>query len=279
MPVTFLGIGAQKCASSWIHEVLADHPEVVVPLRKELDYFSYRFENGFDWYGRQFPSRPSARAVGEISPSYLHEPGVVERVRKHLGSIKVVVSLRDPVERALSQHRHLVRLGLVSMNDLAFESALACNPSYVEQGMYYRHLSRWVDLLGRENMHVILTDDIHTDRQKTTQALYAFLDVDPTYIPSSLNADSNVSYVPRYRGLARGVSTLRSGLEAVGAGRVWRALGDTGLRKLYRAGNHRRPADVIPEPRSETLAELRARFSEDVGQLSELIGRDLQSWQ
>ncbi|HRI92127.1 MAG TPA: sulfotransferase domain-containing protein [Accumulibacter sp.] len=278
MRVTFLGVGAQKCASSWIHEVLSDHPEVIVPARKELDFFSYHFENGLDWYERQFPNRVGARAVGEISPSYLHEPGVPERVRSHVGSVKIVVSLRDPVERALSHHRHLVRLGMVRDDDLSFESALARNPSYVEQGLYYRHLSRWVDIFGRSGMHIVLTEDIRIDRQGVTRRLYEFLQVDPTHRSKALNANSNVSYVPRHRGLERSVAAIRGGLSAVGAGHVWTALGDVGLRRLYRAGNRRRPSDVIPEPRQETLKSLRATFASDIQKLSDLIERDLQQW-
>lgn len=261
-----------------MHDILADHPEVAVPTRKELDFFSYRFENGLDWYERQFPIRAGVRAVGEISPSYLHELGVPERVRSNVGDVKIVVSLRDPVERALSQHRHLVRLGLVRNDDLSFESALARNPSYIEQGLYFRHLSRWIDAFGRNSLHVILTDDIRADRQRVARRLYEFLEVDTTHRSKALNSDSNVSYVPRHRGLERTVTALRGGLSAVGAAHIWRAIGNAGLRKLYRAGNRLRTSDVLPEPHAETLVELRARFSPDIEKLSALIDRDLQNW-
>src|SRR5450432_1780443 len=67
---TYVGIGAQKCASTWLHSILAEHPEVAVPEVKEVDFFSYRYDYGYQWYERCFRSSKPARARGEISPSY-----------------------------------------------------------------------------------------------------------------------------------------------------------------------------------------------------------------
>jgi len=64
---TFIGIGAQKCASTWLYEILRDHPQVVLSEPKELDFFSYRYHYGQQWYGRHFSARSEASAMGEIS--------------------------------------------------------------------------------------------------------------------------------------------------------------------------------------------------------------------
>ncbi len=278
MKVTFLGIGAQKCASSWLYDILADHPEVVVSPTKELDFFSYHYENGLHWYGHQFEHRPGARAVGEISPSYLHEPAALERIHRHVPDARIVVSLRDPVERALSQHRHLARLGLLPPDDHSFESALAANPTYVEQGLYHRHLSRWLTRYSRERLHVILMDDIRADRGAVARSLFEFLGIDPFHTPGALSTNSNASYMPRSRWLERTVGTVRKGLDGAGVGRTWRLIGDLGLRRLYRAANRRPPSDVIPDPRPETLKDLRQSFAPDVASLCELLQRDLKHW-
>ena len=278
MRVSFLGIGAQKAATSWLHDILADHPQVVVPAAKEVDFFSYRYENGLRWYERHFPPREGARQYGEISPSYLHEPGVAERVCQYNPAMQVVVSLRDPVERALSQHRHLVRLGVIDAEDRRFETALATNPTYVEQGRYHHHLSRWFDTFGRERVHVVLMEDIERGRADVARGLYRFLGVSEDHWPASLDSRSNPSYAVRSLAVERSVQALRNSLTAVGAGRAWRAVGDLGLRDLYRRGNRRPSAQVIPPVPAEVVRELRGLFRKDTERLAHLIQRDLSGW-
>ncbi len=278
MRINFIGIGAQKCASSWVHDILADHPQVAVPRLKEVDFFTYRFENGYRWYEHAVAAREDAVAVGENSPSYMSEPAAPDRVFAYRPDMKIVVSLRDPVERVLSQHRHMVGLGRIPSTDLSLEAALATNPTYVDQSFYYRHLRRWTDLFGIERVHVILMEDIRADAAKVARDLYAFLGVTTDHAPALLRQVSNPSYVPRNRGLEDGVRSVHRNLLAMGAGPVWRLLGDSGLRRIYRAVNRKTTTDVIPEPQAETLEKLRILFADDVAQLSQLLPRDLSAW-
>lgn len=278
MRVSFIGIGAQKAASSWLHDILSDHPQVVMPAVKELDFFSYHYENGAAWYERQFESRPAALQVGEVSPSYLHEPAVIERARHYSVDLRIVVSLRDPVQRALSQHRHLVRLGMVDAADTRFESALARNPTYIEQGLYHHHLSRWFEAFGRARMHVVLMEDIAQDRAAVARDLYRFLGVNEGHQSRALNLTSNPSYVVKSAALDRSVRLVRRGMQVLGAGKAWRTIGNMGIRELYRRGNRRASSAVIPPAMPDTLRALRLAFREDTDKLGALIGRDLSAW-
>ncbi|MBH81704.1 MAG: sulfotransferase [Gammaproteobacteria bacterium] len=278
MKMDFIGIGAQKCASTWISAVLRAHPGIAMPADEPLDFFSYRFENGYRWYDVQVASASADACRGEMSQSYFHEPGVVERVREYRDDIKIVVSLRDPVERALSQHRHLVRLGAVPSADLSFETALATNPTYREQGLYFRHLSRWLEAFGQDRVHITLMDDIRTDPDHVARSLYRFLGVDDDYAPQDLNETRNESYVVRSRATHRVMGGLSRTVRSVGGETVWRSLGGSSLRRFYRKLNHRRVIDVIPDPDPSTLAELRAFYAADLGQLGALLQRDLTTW-
>ena len=278
MRISFIGIGAQKCASSWVHDLLADHPEVAVPRLKEVDFFTHHFENGYRWYEHQLLVRPGAIAAGENSPSYMHEPAVPERVFAYRPDMKIVVSLRDPVERVLSQHRHMVGLGRVPSADLSLEAALATNPTYVDQGFYHRHLRRWTDRFGLERLHAILLEDIRSDPAAVARGLYQFVGVGADHAPASLRQVINPSYMPNNHVLEERIRQLRRAMIAKGAGRAWRLLGDTGLRRIYRALNRKSGAEVIPEARPETLQQLRIGFADDVEQLGRLLKRDLSGW-
>lgn len=274
----FIGIGAQKCASSWMHEILVDHPQVAMPAVKEVDYFSYRFELGHRWYASHFPLNEGVVTRGEISPSYFHEAAVTARAHAFDPQMKILVSLRDPVERALSQHRHLARLGFLPPDDMSFESALSSNPTYVEQGQYHRHLSRWIEAFGRDRVHVVLMDDVWVNPVAVAMGLYNFLGVDPAHRSAALGERSNVSYVARSRQMDRAVGLARGTIRRMGLGNIWTTLGDSGLRRIYRALNRQPGHAVLPPPKPQTLLRLREGFAGEVVLLAKLLGRDLSAW-
>ena len=245
---------------------------------KEVDFFSYHYENGFRWYESQFIGQSGTREIGEISPSYFHEVAASERAHAYAPNLKIVVSLRDPIERALSQHRHMARLGFIPTDDLSFETALASNPTYLDQGFYHRHLVRWMDAFGTSNVHVILMEDIKLGSQAVAQALFRFLAIDETHHPDALEKKSNTSYFVKSQRIDRTVATLRKSLTTIVIGPAWKCLGDSGLRRVYHALNRRESGSVIPEPKPETLLSLRHAFQDDVLRLSTLLGRDLSGW-
>ena len=94
MKPTIIGIGAQKCASTWIYDILADHPEVTLSKKKELDFFSYHYENGYSWYEQQFQEKANTLMAIEISPSYFNEASVPERIITYSKDIRIILSLR-----------------------------------------------------------------------------------------------------------------------------------------------------------------------------------------
>ncbi|WP_139559755.1 sulfotransferase domain-containing protein [Methylotetracoccus oryzae] len=277
MKPTFIGIGAQKCASSWIYRILEDHPEVCLSERKELDFFSYHYDNGYQWYERHFACGSVAKAVGEISPSYFHDYDAPARAKEYDPRLKVIVSLRDPIERALSHHKHLVRLGFYTGPDFSFEAGLAQNPSYVEQGLYAKHLSRWLSEFPPEQLLILYMDDIRADADAVVRQVYRFLGIAEDHRPAALHVKANPSYVVRNRMLDIFVKRCRAGAKALGLRSLWQALGRTPLRGLYEASNRIDSDAVIPAMLPETRAQLHSVFDEDTRQLAVLTSRAV-SW-
>lgn len=278
MNLTFIGIGAQKCASTWLYDVLADHPDVALSEKKELNFFSYHYEKGYAWYEGQFPDKPGAKAVGEISTSYFNEASVPERVRLYSPDLRILLSLREPVERALSQHRHQIRVGEVLGPDYSFEKALADNPSYIEQGRYATHLSRWLAIYPPNQIHVALMEDIKENPEETARKVYEFLGVTPNHRSAALYQKSNASYAVRHRGIESAVKTLRSMAKRAGLEPVWQGLGRLGARRWYGKLNRKTSEAVMPSPLPETLKQLHLVFRDDILALERLLGRDLQKW-
>ena len=126
----FLGLGVQKGGTTSLHCLLAQHPDVFLPAVKEVHYFSLNFAAGQDWYGSQFAAARPEQHCGEITPYYIFHPEVPRRAHALLPKARLIVLLRDPVERALSQYFHSRRLGLES---LPIEQALASEPGRLEK--------------------------------------------------------------------------------------------------------------------------------------------------
>jgi sulfotransferase family protein len=101
--LSFLGIGAQKCGTTWLYELLALHPMVRFPAGKEVHYWDSHRERGIDWYVGLFSGQAESAAVGEITPAYaILPPHVVEEIARTFPNLKLIYLLRNPIDRAWS---------------------------------------------------------------------------------------------------------------------------------------------------------------------------------
>lgn len=117
----FLIIGAARSGTTSLYSYLVEHPRVVAAAKKELHFFDLRFPNGPAWYRDQFPSLSPDTITGEASPYYLFHSHVPKRVFKLLPHVKLIVLLRNPVDRAYSHYYHAVKHGIET---LPFERAI-----------------------------------------------------------------------------------------------------------------------------------------------------------
>lgn len=173
---TFIYIGPDKAGSSWLHEVLRAHPQVFMPDAKGLYFFDRYFDRGVDWYLSQFEqARPEHDVVGEVCQDYLAHPLAAERMEQTLGTVRVMVTLRDPADRAFSSYLHMLRSG---WDAGSFAQALGRYPELVEHGRYASQLERFERHLGRDNLYLALFDDLQADPQAFFDGVTAWLGID-----------------------------------------------------------------------------------------------------
>ncbi|GAA1478331.1 hypothetical protein GCM10009623_27770 [Nocardioides aestuarii] len=171
----FLYIGPDKAGSSWLHEVLLKHPDVYLTPAKDLYYFDRYYDRGTGWYADQFRDARDEPVVGEVCQDYLFHPQAAARIHETLGEVKVMVSLRDPVERAWSSYLYMRKHGI---GPDTFGEALRVRPELLDHGRYATGLDRFLELLPRENVHVALFDDLSADPQGFLDRVTDFLDVE-----------------------------------------------------------------------------------------------------
>ena len=146
MKPTFIGLGGQKCASSWLHAIFSDHPDAFMSSPKELNFFSSLTIAVRSGTKVIFAPRTGNRQSGEISPSYLPDWDAPSRAHAYNNAdLRILIALRDPVERAFSNHLHDIRLAYYRNKELSFEAGLANNPMYSAQSRYAQHSSRWLE--------------------------------------------------------------------------------------------------------------------------------------
>ena len=184
---SFLIVGAQRCGTTSMSRTLAEHPAVFsAVLHEEVHYFDNAYVRGLSWYRSHFPlsapARRRARAAGlspmafESSPYYLFHPLAARRIARELPSVRLLVLLRDPVERAYSGHAHEVAHGYETepferaleleqsrlegeeeriMADPAYCSFSHQHHSYRARGEYARQLEQLERYFGRDRIHIV----------------------------------------------------------------------------------------------------------------------------
>lgn len=272
-----IGLGAQKCASSWIHSVAGSHPEIGVSTPKELDFFSYYFDRGYRWYESHFDKDATRTVRFESSPSYFHDPRAPGRARAYNPDLKIVLLLRDPVKRAFSNHLHEIIKGHI--DPVAFEDGLTNNPAYVEQGLYATHLGRWREAFAPNRMLVLFAEDISADASAAARRLFGFLGVDDGFDSAILHERRNESDRARLPALRVGLRAggdwmRRRGLEPMLA----RIKAKPPIAQLLKA-NRIEVRNEVPPMRPETECRLRSLFEDEMAELRVMLGRDRLPWE
>lgn len=286
--VDFIGIGAARCATSWIANVLRAHPQICLSEPKEVRYFNRhllpigdekgclnpQFDRDLDWYLKRFAhARPGQRA-GEWTPVYLSDPAAPAAIAQDLPGVKLIACLRNPVDRAYSAYWHHRATDLIG--DIDFETALEQEAVYVEMGRYAAQLRRYLEHFPAEQMLVMIFDDMTRRPEAEFAKLFGFLGVDErARIDFSRQATNEAAQVksPWLRSIAL---TLSRRLIDAGLSPLVDRLRRARAAELLAAVNSKPVAKVPMRP--ETRARLTATFADDVADLEMLLGRRLDEW-
>jgi Sulfotransferase domain len=178
----FVIIGAQKCGTTAFYDLLTKHPHVEPAAIRELHYFDRpdRFEKGAEWYRRCFPPprwKDGRRSItGEKTPYYLFHPHVPRRMAEVIPRARLIVMLRNPVDRAYSQYQHDLSMGRTQPD--AFEEVIELqDSSYLPRGIYVDQLLRWSEYFSKEQMLVLKSEDFFGHTTETLRQVQHFLDL------------------------------------------------------------------------------------------------------
>ena len=200
----FIIIGTARSGTTSLYYNICEHPSVLPAAYDEIGFFDSNYHLGINWYRSMFPTKRKMEQVkektgfaitGEDTPFYIWDPLVAERILKILPNVKLIVLIRNPVDRAYSNYHLGLRSGT---ENLSFEDAIKSElskletvetnsenitakftipRSYIVKGLYAEQLKIWFELFRSDQLLIVNTDDFEAHPQKVLNEIYGFLEI------------------------------------------------------------------------------------------------------
>lgn len=271
----FVVAGVLKCGTSWLHDKLRLHPGIRFPsYRKELDYFSFHYDRGPEWYASFFePAADEAANTirGEVSPTYFDHPEAFARMSRDIPGCRVIAILRNPVDRLYSQYSHWEQH---TNEGLTFPEFLECHPNAFETGRYAYHLARLYEYFPEDRVRLLMFEHVMAEPVLALRELVALLGADPAEVPNELpKGRVNPSYRPRFPRAQALANSLKRSVRSHDQEWMVRAAKKVGVARLFGNAGRFEPLDA------EMRRELAGRYAGDVASLTTLRpDLDLSPW-
>ncbi len=262
-----LFLGPDKAGSSWMFRLAAWHPQIAVPKAKDLFFFDRFYDRGVDWYESRFPTSEQARVRLEICHDYLFSAAAAHRIHHHYPGARLLVCLRHPVDRAVSSYHYMVRQGRV---DSDFSTAIRKVDELIDHGRYGAHLSTYLSIFPREQLHVLDFDLLQADPQSFARSFFRSLGVTPEEPPPELLAPARAASRPRLASAAKAGKWLANVLRQYGHENLLSRLKDSRTieRALFR---ELRPGEKV-RPTQQDIAHMRGNLKRDAELLDHHLG-------
>jgi hypothetical protein len=291
----FIGIGAAKSGTTWLARNLGQHPDVFVPPRKEVSSFAYHdFDSAcIESYKKYFHSSPEFKVKGEFSTIYLQSKHAPSRIHELLPDVKLIVSLRNPIEQINSHYWHLRRQNFHQdardSSSVGIEQAITEYPELlIEPARYFKHLSRWKKFFAPDQILVVFFDDIVKSPEWVLRTTWSFLGLDCEEWLQRPGED--FAAIERQGVSPRGeqFEALHSALYGALVRRIYnplkRVVGPRHAAAVKDGLRLRRMMESIffrkgyPDMPPDVRTRLRDELAGEIEGLSRMTGRDLSAW-
>lgn len=282
----YLIVGAAKSGTNTLAHYLNEHPEAFIVPQKEVNYFAadeiknqqlyYKdyIVNSLEDYKKLFETAEAYRAVGEGSTSYLFYETVPEKIKQLIPEVKIIILLRNPVDRTYSHYLMDKRIGLVDLplieilkGESKHEKQKLYYQQFVELSLYFEQVNRYINTFSSENVKICIFENLIEDTENTLRDIFQFLNIDAR-IRLDFDAKFNSYNYPNskivkilYKNyfVRKGLSALIPSLIQKG---LFSAFFDSKKPKLD----------------EEAREILQAEFANDINKLEESLNIDLSRW-
>lgn len=274
---TFI-VGAPKAGTTSLHYYLSQHEEVCMSSIKEPNFFSFQEVSSLYYKAPSISNsikyqhlfEEDKKIMGEASVSYLFYESVPQRIYDFNPNAKIIIVLRDPVERAISHFLMDRRLGYCSHSLETILNNKEKHPLYFQQflelGLYYNQVKRYLDTFGKEQVHILFYAEFKTNLDQQMTSLFQFLNLQATDIDYSVKnpfLSSNhrlISYLYKYSWIRKTVKTIvpKQGLKTI--------------KNRFFSSKEKPPFST------SLLNKMKDFYRPDISQLETLLNIDLSPW-
>lgn len=298
----FIVIGAGKSGTTSLDHYLAAHPSIYMSPVKEPNFFALEgFEipsteedpeklfhypqaiTNKDEYLQLFDGAKKSELLGEVSPMYLYAEKAPQRIFDYNPDTKLIAILRQPADRLYSRYLHLARQSdtpTAHFSDALDDSTIWWRrDDLVQEGFFFRGLSRYYELFPKENIKVYLYEDLKKSQEEVVKSMFEFLNVDGSFTPD-MSVQFNQSGIIKNKLMDSFVgqkSIFKRAIEKVSP-RLYESIKKSNTLQKVVQGARMKNLDR-PPIEDEIKRELTQKvYKEDILKLQALIGRDLSAW-
>ena len=268
----FVNVGPQKTASTWLHAVLEEHPLICLPKGvKETFYFDRRFSQvTADWYWSHFKDWNPSKLAGEIAPSYFDDEQARRQLQASSPECKVIINIRNPVERAFSLFRHHLSKGRVPPE---FWSATRKMPRILTSGAFHHYIPAWQKDFGKERIFLLQQEDVSHSPEAVIDQLCRFLKVGPMAASGDLHERKYAMRSPRYPWLGGAAFRTADFLRRHKLYTIVELAKRAGAEWVFTGGE-----DKLPQLTDALYREIHEKLSPEIDYLEQRLQRDLSHW-
>ena len=287
--IDFIGIGAPRCATTWIWQCLKTHPQICCASRKEIYFFDNysNYKKGLEFYCSFFRHCSETQIKGEYSTTYFENENAPALIKKHFPYVKLIVCLRNPIERAYSYYLYDKSNRAVTET---FENALLKYQKYIKGGLYFTHLQHYLRFFPLDNILILIYEDIEKNPVGFMRRIYKFLQVDENfvspYVHTIINAEDKKGYkfsfltlynIKKFTSLMKKNIIGRKFIELLKIFKLQKLVNYM-IRKNMKSPLERRKPARFPPMDYKVRKYLQEIYQHEIYQLEKLIGRDLSFW-
>jgi len=272
---TFLICGAHKAGTTALYKFLARHPDVLMSEPKETGFFHEHYDKGWEWFASHFRGYDEHAAVGEASSMTMASAKAPGRIAERLPEVKLLFLLRNPIERAYSHYHYHLYTGKAatpaSFSEVIRDEENPFRNEIVRLGRYDRQIPQFDEHFSRNQMKIILQEDLREETESVVRDVCRFIGIEPTFTPSAKthNATKNPVLPGLYYWVRRAWQPVKS---------IGESVFPKGVDVLRQGARQLLTTRDRPEMAIEDRAYLLRVYEDTISWTEQRLGRTLPHW-
>ncbi len=230
-----IGCGFPKSGSTYISDILFEHPEIDNKNPKEVLYFNKNFNKGESWYLSHFTN--DDRYKIDFTPHYIFDQNFISRLKEFNENIKIIVIVRDPVKKLYSDYKHSIRKAEIS-EKIEFEEFLKIQ-KYFDEANYSKYLEKLFLHFDHKNIKLFSLENFIENPTYSYSELCKFIGISSTFIPPNINKPSNTGKEYRFLFIENIMTVFSKFLNNHGYGKLIEILKRLGIARFVRTLNYK----------------------------------------